>query len=345
MVIDWGNKESVAAATLEEITNSIERCLYDNKGELLRPATNDLKDIVEEVSANYVGRKEAVEFILASLISGVPIVLMGAPGLAKSAIVRDVVKKCGGSDDNGDYFEYLLTNHTMPENIFGPPDLALLQEGTMRVNTARMLPRASVAFLDEVFRGSPHILNTLLAVINERKFHNGPLVEDVPLIGVIGASNDLTINPELEAFIDRFPIRHWMESVIGEGDDIEQNLLKVSLKKSLPVKEEAISSLNMLRGCQAYINFKSMELAENPDSFRVYKEAFLCVRDQCRISDRSFSSIFKIGCALDVLRGFEDGGGPVEMLKHCGPDLETSRRAKRAVSNIQGDEGFCDAEG
>ena len=73
------------------------------------------------------------------------------------------------------YFSYLLTRFTEPAELFGPMDVELFTARSIfRSTPTGMLPEAHLAFLDEVFQGSSAILNTLLTLINERTFHNGP---------------------------------------------------------------------------------------------------------------------------------------------------------------------------
>ena len=50
---------------------------------------------------------------------------------------------------------------------------------------------AQVAFLDEIFKANSAVLNSLLTILNERVFDNGSKRLPVPLLAVVGASNEL----------------------------------------------------------------------------------------------------------------------------------------------------------
>ena len=50
---------------------------------------------------------------------------------------------------------------------------------------------AQVAFLDEIFKANSAVLNSLLTILNERVFDNGSMRLPVPLLAVVGASNEL----------------------------------------------------------------------------------------------------------------------------------------------------------
>ena len=71
------------------------------------------------------------------------------------------------------------------------------------------MPKAHIAFLDEIWKANPAIQNTLLTILNEKKFHNGNLVEDVPLLFFVCASNELPSKTEesLQALWDRISVR------------------------------------------------------------------------------------------------------------------------------------------
>ena len=51
------------------------------------------------------------------------------------------------------------------------------------------------------------ILNSLLTLLNERAYDNGSSRCPVPLLCLIGASNELPESEELDALYDRFMIR------------------------------------------------------------------------------------------------------------------------------------------
>ena len=48
-----------------------------------------------------------------------------------------------------------------------------------------------MAFVDEIFKASSAILNTLLTIANERVFHHGGVPVACPLVTLFAASNEL----------------------------------------------------------------------------------------------------------------------------------------------------------
>ena len=57
------------------------------------------------------------------------------------------------------------------------------------------------------------ILNALLTLLNERLFDNGNARFEVPLLCLVGASNELPESEELDALYDRFLIRRQVAQV------------------------------------------------------------------------------------------------------------------------------------
>jgi MoxR-like ATPase len=145
--------------------------------------------------------------------------LIGPPGTAKSSVIDRLRQLLDVR-----YFAYLLTRFTEPAELFGPLDLKSFQDGTYRVNTKDMLPEAHIAFLDEVFQGSSAILNSLLTLVNERRFYNGSEVVDVDLISLFASSNEIPDDPLLAAFSDRFLLRCSLDYV---ADDLIEDVLDI----------------------------------------------------------------------------------------------------------------------
>jgi len=171
-----------------------------------------------EVKNDLVGRDEAVDLVALATLCREHVLLIGPPGTAKTLLLDRFRRLLDAR-----YFSYLLTRFTEPAELFGPLDIRSFQEeGKYRINTTGMLPEADIAFLDEVFQASSAILNTLLTLINERRYSNGSDVRDANLVTLLGSSNDIPVDPLLAAFSDRFLLRCRLDYV--EDDEIEDLL-------------------------------------------------------------------------------------------------------------------------
>ena len=94
---------------------------------------------------------------------------------------------------------------------------ALKEEDAYRRKVDGYLPTAEVVFLDEVFKASSAILNSLLTVMNERLFHNGVERLEVPAITVVGASNEVPQEEGLGALYDRFTVRLFVGPIADDA--------------------------------------------------------------------------------------------------------------------------------
>lgn len=148
-------------------------------------------------------RDVAARCLLLATLAGEHLLLLGPPGTAKSELARRLHRRLPGTR----YFERLLTRFTVPEELFGPLSLRALEDDRYERLTDGYLPQAEVAFLDEVFKANSAILNTLLGLLHERQFDNGAQRQPVPLLCLVGASNELPQDDGLLAFYDRFLLR------------------------------------------------------------------------------------------------------------------------------------------
>ena len=163
---------------------------------------DDLNKVLNHLKETFVGKDDIIDLMGICLAGRENLFLLGPPGTAKSAMVRELGKLLHGRT-----FEYLLTRFTEPNELFGPFDIRKLREGDLVTNTEGMLPEANLIFLDELLNANSAILNSLLMVLNEKIFRRGRETRALPVLMIVGASNHLPEDEALQALFDRFLIR------------------------------------------------------------------------------------------------------------------------------------------
>ena len=284
---------------------------------------DDLEDLTGLLKSAFVAKDELIELMVVSAMAQEHLLIVGPPGTAKSELVKRFALLCHpqtARSQNGTvpYFEYLLTRFTEPNEIFGPVDIKTFQQGGghHRV-TDGLLPRAEIAFLDEVFKANSAILNALLTLLNERVFYNGSRPETVPLLCAIGATNEVPDDLALSALYDRFLIRVWTDNVeearFGElfqrGWKLERDRIRAGYRLELG----NVTTIDDIRRLYRALNEVALDPVEGD-----YREVVRRIRAEgIELSDRRVIKLLKLVAASALRRkSLEANPGDFWVLKH-----------------------------
>lgn len=160
-----------------------------------------------------IERDEEIDIVLTAMLCQENPLLVGPPGTAKSFLIDCLLEWIDGARK----FSVLVNKFTTPNEIFGPTDIdAYLKKEVTRL-IGDMLPDVHFAFVDEIFKASTAILNTMLKILNERQFNNGKVTVKCPLIMCLSASNEWPNEnnggQELGALFDRFLFRKTVKPI------------------------------------------------------------------------------------------------------------------------------------
>lgn len=264
-----------------------------------------------------IERHDEIDMVLVALLSHDHPLLVGPPGTAKSLLIDSLMRWMANGTRK---FSILLNKFSMPDEVFGPLDVAQLKNGKyVRVMQGK-LPEADFAFVDEIFKASTAILNSALKILNERLFDKGDGEVKCPLKVALAASNEWPDTQELGALFDRFLLRKTVKPVSRIG---RRRLLRESNHE--PQFDEQISTAEL---DQAHDEAMSLELSD--EAWSVLDEVLSELnREGIHPGDRRMKKGVNIARAFAYLRG-SNRVEPVhlEVLKYVLWDDATEQEAK-----------------
>jgi MoxR-like ATPase len=288
------------------------------------------QEISRVLNGAFLDKQEIVRLLMISAVAGEHMVIVGPPGTAKSAIISMFARLV-----DAHYFEYLLTRFTEPNEIFGPVDIKKFREGSYTRRTDGMLPEAEIVFMDEIFKANSAILNSLLTILNERRFASGNERRRVPLISLYAASNEVPNDDNLAALFDRFLIRvvsdnldsYHFHNLCARG--IENEARRITERDDVRPILAAADLHALHKTFDQYLQFSEDFLAK-------YKGLIFQIRSEgITISDRRVVKLLKLLAASAIIDGRTTAcDADFFVLKHIWNNLDQAELLEEIVNPV-----------
>ena len=207
-----------------------------------------------ELNRCLIGMEEAVHVALLGLLSGDNVFLLSKPGAAKSMLAGLIGDSFGGGSR---FFKKNFTPDMSMSDLYGPLSVEKINQGLYEREWAG-IATCSYALLDEFYKGSSTIQNNCLEIIEEHTISLAHRRINVPLLGVISASNELVNANANSATWDRFGYRLELQYSEDESEIFEMFRAKGG-RANITTRMDPEEILLL----QAYIDYMSKQMPDD----------------------------------------------------------------------------------
>jgi MoxR-like ATPase len=174
---------------------------------------------VRQIETSLINKEEVFKMLALAESTGLPCLLIGQPGVAKTKTVLDYAKAWLNRDGKmtaKDFAEkiYILETDegTKASEIKGMPDLGrLFTDNTYELSTP--IADAEIVIINEVDKASSAIRNAMLGVMNEKFLFNGKHKIPCKWKLFVATCNEIPKEEKNSPFWDRFMLKHTVNRV------------------------------------------------------------------------------------------------------------------------------------
>ncbi len=288
----------------------------------MKKLSEKFHEVEQELNTVFVERNEPIRGIILASLAKTNVLLLGPAGVAKSALIKQWNRRI----KDAQYFEWLLTKFSTPEELFGPPSFKAIEDDQYRrVTTGKLSDeKTTTAFIDEIFKANSSILNSMLTILNERIFYNDGAPTKLNLFTIAGASNEVPdADDNLDAFFDRFLLKYHVEYVKEDG-----NFLKM-LESDLDAEPAAYITKQDILDAQEEVKQVTFPIEMQQIYVKMRKTLTI---ESFHVSDRTYKMVIDLLKAQAWLSGRDTIDTPdFEVLKHVVWTLPDQKKKAQSL--------------
>lgn len=205
---------------------------------------------IKNITTSVYGKQEVFRMLALAHATGLPLLLVGPPGVAKTRCVLDYMKnefKGNPKEFNDSVFILETDEGTRASEVKGTVDMeSLVTHRTYKLNSP--ITKAKIIMINEVDKASSSLRNSFLGVMNEKFLFNGKEKVPTPWELFVATCNQIPDDEKDSPFWDRFPLKIEVNR-ISAGDlqkyfDLGGKSYSTTIKIKYPEKAD-IDAINI----------------------------------------------------------------------------------------------------